>query len=176
MISIGKPTQNVPAFYQGYMDKVPGDGDLLHHLEVILAETDVLLRFLPEEKLLYRYAEGKWSIKDIILHLSDCERVIIYRAMRIARGDAANLPGFDENIFAENAHAGQRVVDSLMEELKQVRAASIYFIDTLDDTSLDRTGVANNYPLSARLLVNHVYAHHKHHLDIIKEKYLHLKH
>ena len=90
---IQKPTDNFPSFYQQYMDLVPNDGQLLQHLKEIVAETETLLSALPEERLLYRYSEGKWTIKDIILHLADCERIIIYRATRIARGDETNLPG-----------------------------------------------------------------------------------
>ncbi len=169
---IHKPTQKVAPFYQDYIDKVPDDGKLLQHLKDILVETEKLLLHLPAKKLLYQYAPGKWTIKDIIQHLADCERIIIYRAMRMARRDAQNLPGFDENVFAENAHAEKRTIADLLHELRIVRAASMCFMETLDDDALDGTGTANNYPLSARLLVNHTYAHHKHHLDIIKERYL----
>jgi uncharacterized damage-inducible protein DinB len=169
---IYKPTQKVSPFYQDYIDKVPDDGKLLQHLADIMVETEKLLAPLPAGKLSYRYAPGKWTIKDIIQHLSDCERVIIYRAMRMARRDAQNLPGFDENVFAENANAERRSIHDLLSELRVVRSASLCFIETLDDEALEGTGTANNYPLSARLLVNHVYAHHKHHLGIIKERYL----
>jgi len=111
-------------------------------------------------------------IKDIIVHLGDCERVIIYRAMRIARGDKTNLPGFDENLLASNANANARKVEGILKELSALRAATIVFLETLDEESLERTGTANGYPLSARLLVNHIYGHHRHHLNIIREKYL----
>jgi hypothetical protein len=104
---IHKPTQRVSPFYQDYIDKVPDDGKLLQHLPDILAETERLLSTLPPEKLSYSYAPGKWTIKDIIQHLSDCERVIIYRAMRMARRDGQNLPGFDE-IFLHKMHMLRR--------------------------------------------------------------------
>jgi hypothetical protein len=92
---IAKPTGGYAAFYQPYLDFVPNDGRLITHLKDIITETDQLIAGLSENQLLYRYSEGKWSIKDILLHLADCERVIIYRAMRIARTDKTNLPGFD---------------------------------------------------------------------------------
>ena len=169
---IHKPKDGSASFYQPYLDCVPNDGNLLQHLKDIITETEILVSTLSEEQLLYRYSEGKWTIKDILLHLSDCERVIIYRATRIARADTTMLPGFDENLFVENAHANSRDTESILEELKAFRAASIIFIDSLDDEALNRSGTANNFPLSARLLVNHLYGHHRHHLNIIKERYL----
>ena len=108
----------------------------------------------------------------MMLHLADCERVIIYRATRIARGDKTNLPGFDEEAFAAAAQADKRPIAVIMEELKAFRQASIVFIGNLTEEELDKTGAANGYPLSVRLLVNHLYGHHKHHLNIIKERYL----
>ena len=172
MNKIYKPTDNIPAFYQPYMDCVPSDGNLLQHLKDIQVETEELVSSLSEEKLIYSYSKDKWTIKDIMVHLCDCERVIIYRAMRIARGDKTNLPGFDENLLASNANANTRKVDGILKELSVLRTATIVFIETLDKESLERTGTANGYPLSARLLVNHIYGHHRHHLSIVRERYL----
>jgi DinB superfamily len=172
VVKIYKPADDVPSFYQPYMDCVPNDGNLLQHLKDIQIETENLASGLSEAKLIYRYSKDKWTIKDIILHLADCERVLNYRAMRIARGDKTNLPGFDENLLALNANANSRKVDDIIKELSVVRAATLVFLETLDDESLDRTGIANGYPLSARLLVNHIYGHHRHHINIIRERYL----
>ena len=172
MKKINKPFADIPPFYQHYMDIVPDDGHLLQLLSDIQTETETLVQSLTEEKLLFRYAENKWTIKDLMLHLADCERIIIYRTTRIARGDKTNLPGFDEAAFVSAAKANNRPIKDIMEELKAFRAASIVFIKSLSDEELSRTGTANGYPLSARLLVNHLYGHHKHHLDIIKERYL----
>ena len=152
------------------MDCVPNDGELLQHLAAIIPETATLLSSLNEEQLLYRYSEGKWTIKDIILHLADCERVIIYRAMRIARADKTNLPGFDEDLFVSNAN--NRDIQNILVELKAYRTASIAFVESLDELSLNRSGTANNFELTVRLLVNHLYGHHRHHLTIINERYL----
>ncbi len=172
MRKIAKPTSGIPDFYQHYIDKVPNDGLLLQHLDAIMQETNTLISNLSEEKLLFRYAPGKWTIKDLMLHLADCERVITYRAMRISRGDKTDLPGFDENKFVEAAHANDKSISTILEQLSAYRKASILFINSLSDAELDNTGVANGYPISARLLVNHLYGHHKQHLDIIKERYL----
>jgi DNA-dependent RNA polymerase auxiliary subunit epsilon len=169
---IYKPPAGFPVFYQQYMDRVPDDGLLLQHLQDIMVEFNSFISALPEEKLLYRYDAGKWTIKDILLHLCDCERVIVYRAMRIARADKTPMPGFDENLFVESAGANTREVGSMLRELMLLRTATIFFIETLDEAALDRTGTANGFTISTRLLVNHLYGHHRHHLEIIKERYL----
>ncbi|MCW3090055.1 MAG: hypothetical protein JWP81_1124 [Ferruginibacter sp.] len=172
MEKIYKPAAGYPSFYQQYMDQVPNDGNLLQHLKEIQKETEVLVAVLSEEQLDFSYSEGKWTIRDILVHLADCERVIIYRAMRIARGDKTPLPGFDENIFVANAHAKQRKPDHIMKELSALREATLVFIESLDQEALENTGTANGFPLSARLLINHIYGHQRHHLNIIREKYL----
>jgi uncharacterized damage-inducible protein DinB len=172
MKKIYKPTDGYPLFYQSYMDCVPNDGNLLQHLKDIQIETEKLISGLSEEKLTYSYSKNKWTIKDILVHLADCERVLIYRAMRIARADKTDLPGFEENIFASNANANNRKVDDIINELSVLRIASLAFIETLDEESLDRTGTANGYLISTRLLVNHIYGHQLHHLNIIRERYL----
>ncbi len=169
---IQKPEKGFPEFYRPNLDLVPNEGKLLEGLSNIMEETEKLILSLSEAQLLFRYAPGKWSLKDIVLHLADCERVIIYRAMRIARADDTNLPGFDENLFVETARADERSIVQILNELKAYRSASLLFIDSLDDAALNRSGTANNYPLTARLLVNHLYGHHQHHLNIIRERYL----
>ena len=92
--------------------------------------------------------------------------------MRIARADKTNLPGFDEDLFVANANADKRDIQNILAELKAYRTASIAFIESLDEEALNRSGTANNFPLTARLLVNHLYGHHRHHLNILKERYL----
>ena len=154
------------------MRQVPDDGYLLKHLADIDSETRTLVSNLSEEQLNYRYEPGKWTIKDLIVHLSDCERVLTYRIMRIARNDKTDLPGFDETLFAASANARRRTVADMLEELRTARAASLAFIASLTEEELDRTGTANGYPISVRLLANHLYGHHYHHLAMIKEKYL----
>jgi uncharacterized damage-inducible protein DinB len=172
MKKIYKPATGYASFYQPYLDHVPNDGFLIQHLTDIMMETETLISKLSEEQLLYRYSDDKWTIKDILVHLADCERIFVYRATRMARYDQTDLPGFDEKQFALHANANIRQADDILKELKAFRAASLIFIETLDEGSLDRTGTANGYPMSARLLVNHIYGHHKHHLDIIYRKYL----
>ncbi|MGC4039069.1 MAG: DinB family protein [Chitinophagaceae bacterium] len=122
MKKIAKPSpSDIPSFYQAYMDFVPGDENLIKNLVDILIETEQLILSLPESKLLYRYQPEKWSIKDVVNHLSDCERIITYRALRIARADSTNLPGFDEDEFAKYTNADNRTSQDLLYELRACR-------------------------------------------------------
>jgi uncharacterized damage-inducible protein DinB len=169
---IYKPTETVTAFYQQYINNVPDDGNLLIHLEDIFSETEELINPLSDEKMNYRYAPGKWTIKDTLVHISDCERIFIYRALRFSRGDETALPGFEESSYAEYAGANEREKEDILREYSLVRESSIAFIESLSDEALNRKGTANGYPVSVRLLVNLIYGHHKHHLNILRERYL----
>lgn len=167
-----KPKGFCPPFYQGYLNLVPDDGNLLIHLEDIMSDTVELVNELDPEKLTWAYEKGKWTIKDILVHLSDTERVFIYRALRFSRGDETPLPGFEEKTFAANAGADQREIADIIRELSLVRESSIAFIESLNDEAIERKGTANGNPMSVLLLVNVIYGHHKHHLNIIHERYL----
>ncbi len=169
---IYKPKEICPPFYQEYLDQVPDDGNLLIHLQDILADTEELVNEIPPEKLTYAYAEGKWTIKDILVHLCDAERVFIYRALRFSRGDETALPGFEEKTFAEHAGANNREIADIMREYSLVRESSIAFIESLTEVSLARKGTANGHVISVRLILNLIYGHHKHHINVIHEKYL----
>ena len=157
---------------QAYIKLVPDDGNLLIHLEDIFSETQEILAPLSEEKMNYAYAPGKWTIKDMLVHLSDTERIFVYRALRFSRGDETPLPGFEESIFAANARANDREKEDIIREYSLVRESSIAFIESLSDEALDRRGLANNNLLSVRYMVNLIYGHHKHHLNILRERYL----
>lgn len=173
MKKIYKPNDpGAPAYLQGYINLVPDDGNLLIHLEDIFSETEEIIHPLSEEKMNYRYAPGKWTIKDMLVHMSDSERIFIYRALRFSRGDKTNLPGFEESSFAEYACANEREKEDIMREYSLVRESSIAFIESLSDEALGRKGLANNYLLSVRFIVNVIYGHHKHHINILRERYL----
>jgi len=169
---ISKPADGYASFYQKYMDNVPNDGRLLRHLSEIMLETEQVVFSLSENQLAYKYRDDKWTIKDILVHLCDCERIFIYRATRIARGDSTDLPGFEEKLFALNADANNRTVSDIIKELKAFRTSSIIFVETLDENALNRAGTANGYLMTVKLLVNHIYGHHRHHLNIIHQRYL----
>jgi uncharacterized damage-inducible protein DinB len=169
---IYKPTDIPAPFFQRYIDNVPDDGNLLIHLEDIFSETEELIVPLSEEKMTYRYAPGKWTIKDMLVHLSDTERIFVYRALRFSRGDSTALPGFEESQFAEYAGANEREKEDILREYSLVRESSIAFVESLSDDALNRKGSANGHSVSVRLLVNLIYGHHKHHLKILRERYL----
>jgi uncharacterized damage-inducible protein DinB len=169
---IYKPTGTFAPFYQRYINLVPDDGNLLIHLEDIFSETEELISPLTEEKMNFRYAPGKWTIKDMMVHMSDTERIFVYRALRFSRGDETPLPGFEESEYAEHAHANDRDKEDILREYSLVRESSIAFIESLTDEDLNRKGTANGYPVTVRLIVNLIYGHHKHHLNILRERYL----
>jgi len=155
-----------------YIHLVPDDGNLLIHLEDIFSETEEMVHPLSEEKMQHRYAPGKWTIKDMLLHMSDSERIFIYRALRFSRGDQTQLPGFEESLYAQYAGANDREKEDILREYSLVRESSIAFIESLTDEALNRKGLANNILLSVRYIVNLIYGHHKHHLNILRERYL----
>jgi len=169
---IYKPAETVVPFYQRYVNLVPDDGNLLIHLEDIFSETEEMIGPLTGEQMNFRYDEGKWTIKDILVHLADAERIFIYRALRFARADETPLAAFEEEDYAKFARANERDKEDILREFSLVRESSIAFIESLSDEALNRKGTANNNPVSVRLLVNLVYGHHRHHLNILRERYL----
>lgn len=161
----------VPEFYHNYINQVP-ENDLM---EAFQKEDEVLINFfenIPKEKYDHRYAEGKWTIKEILQHIIDAERVFQYRALRFARKDATPLPGFDENLFAANAKADKRNYSDLLEELKTVRRSSGQLFSSFDKEQLESSGIASgksNYVLAYGYTI---IGHAVHHVRIIKERYL----
>jgi uncharacterized damage-inducible protein DinB len=158
-------------YYAGYVAQVP-DGDVVHLLEVQMHETAMLLKRLDESLGEYRYAPGKWTLKEVIGHLADGERVFCYRALRFARGDATPLASFDENAWAPEAHCEGRTLADLTEEFHLVRQATIAFVRSLTDASAVRTGTASGKTMSVRALVYVIAGHERHHLAILRERYL----
>src|ERR1043165_5561829 len=125
MRSIEKPAEGEYAPYTIiYIGLLPDDGRVLHHLENNLKATKDLILSLPEEKFAYRYAEGKWTIKEILAHIVDDERIYAYRALRFARNDETELPGFDQDAYAPYSGANARGVNSLLKEFAAVRRAT----------------------------------------------------
>ena len=157
--------------YAGYVALVP-DGDLFALLEQQAAETQKLLRAIGEAKSQHRYAPDKWSIREVIGHVTDSERVFTYRALRFARGDATPLPGYDENAWGKATNAHARPVSSLLDEQASVRAATISLFRGFADADWDKAGTASNNPFTARGLAYIVAGHERHHLKIVKERYL----
>jgi len=158
-------------FYKPYIEAL-GEVVLMNELEQSLSFFIDFLKTIPSEKHEFRYAEGKWTIKDIVQHLIDAERIFAYRALRIARKDKTPLPGFEENEYVETAFANKRVMNDLIEEFITVREATISLFKTFTEEQLLQMGTASEKPVSVRAIGFITMGHQKHHEKIIKERYL----
>lgn len=158
-------------YYGHYVSKVP-DGDLVSLLREQALDTVTMLQTLTPAQADYAYAPGKWTVKQVIGHIIDTERVFIYRAMCFARNDATALPAFDENAYVDNANFSSRTLADLLEELQLVRAATIQFAKTLDAESLMRRGTASGRSITVRALLYIVAGHERHHTALLRERYL----
>jgi len=158
-------------YYGTYVGKVP-DGDLLELLERQRRETQNLLAGLSDTQALHRYAPGKWSIKEVVGHLMDSERVFCYRALRFARADEKPLQGFDEKAWVPAGSFDARPLADLAAELEAVRRATIALFGGFDAAALARKGTANNNEVTVRALAWIVAGHERHHVAILRERYL----
>ncbi|MEO5590273.1 MAG: DinB family protein [Gemmatimonadaceae bacterium] len=158
-------------FYKGYIQRVP-DGDIVDTLRRQVDETVAFLREIPESKGDYRYGPDKWTIRQVIGHLSDTERVFSYRALRFSRGDTTPVPGFDENLYVDNAPSASCSLAGLIDEFEQVRRAALYLFGNLTEESIGRRGKANGVEVSVRALAFIAAGHETHHVQILKERYL----
>jgi hypothetical protein len=163
------PTEYAP-YYERYVSLVAGD--VVETLERQGAETAALLRGLTEEQGDVRYEPGKWSVKELIGHLIDTERILSYRLLRVARGDRRPIEGFDQDPYVANSNAGARTVSSLADEFGHVRGATLALVRGLDDAAWSRSGVANENEVSARALAYIIAGHEAHHVRILRERYL----
>jgi hypothetical protein len=158
-------------YYQPYVDEVPA-GELLATLAAQRDSSAALLATIPEAKAGFRYAPGKWSIKEVIGHVADAERVFTYRALRVARADATPLPGFDENAWMAPAAFDRRTLADLAADLRAVRESTLTLFHGFDADAWPRLGTASNHPISTRALAWIVAGHEVHHLRILSERYL----
>lgn len=158
-------------YYEQYIGLV-GEGSVTEWLTKQLASTTELLSDIPEEQANYRYAEGKWTLKEVIGHISDNERVMSYRLLRIARGDKTPLAGYDQDEFMNGATFQEWSLSQIIEDYISVRRATLALLRGLSDEAWLRIGVANGGNISARALAYIIAGHEIHHLNIIQEKYL----
>jgi hypothetical protein len=158
-------------FYAGYVALTAESGDVVALLAAQPAELRVLCDGLSEAEARHRYAPGKWSVKEVVCHLADAERIFAYRALRVARGDGTPLPGFDENAYVEASGADDRPLPGLLAELDAVRAATLALFRSLPPEALERRGTANGAPISVRALAYITAGHTAHHLRILRERY-----
>jgi hypothetical protein len=161
----------VPEFYHGYINSVK-ENDLMPGLKSSTTNLFELLSSIPPEKHDYRYADGKWTIKEVVQHMIDGERVFTYRALRFARKDDTPLPGFDENLFAQTARADKRSWNDLVEEFAALRKSSEAMFASFDDEQLEQQGIASESPTYVLGIGFIVAGHVNHHCRVIKERYL----
>ncbi|MDX1773595.1 DinB family protein [Oceanihabitans sediminis] len=158
-------------FYQTYIDKA-GDLDLLEGLEFGFKETLELFESIPNEVYDYAYAEGKWTIKELLQHIIDTERVFAYRALCFARKERAVLPGFNEDDYADCSFANRRTKDDLLEEYVNVRKSTISLFRSFSDDMLFQNGVASDVNITVRAIGFILVGHEKHHCMVVAERYL----
>ena len=158
-------------YVQRYLDLIPSE----NWKEEFLISGDKVVDFyskLSDEQALFAYDEGKWTLKELLLHLSDTERIFQFRILSFARGEKQALPGFDEELYAANSFANQRTLASLLEEFSLIRKSSQILFSTLDSSVLQNTGLANGNSISADAMFKLIVGHTIHHLNIINERYL----
>ncbi len=169
---LARPNQDEYApYYESYLALVP-EGDLQQILESQLDDTIALLQNVTEEEANDRYAQGKWSLKEVIGHLADTERIISYRLLRIARGDATPLAGFNEKSYVHSAAFDKQSLQELLDDFRAVRRATLTLFRSLTNEAWVRRGTANNYPATPRSIAYFIAGHELHHRSIIKERYL----
>lgn len=161
----------VPSFYHGYVALAKGH-DLLQALHDASARMDATIARVPVGRSDHRYAPGKWSIKEVLQHVIDAERIFSYRALRFARNDATDLAGFDENTYAPNALADRRDLGHLSQELGVVRASTTALFQSFSPEMLLRAGTANDVSISVRALGWVIAGHATHHVNVIEQRYL----
>jgi uncharacterized damage-inducible protein DinB len=171
-----KPTQLQPteyaSYYGNYIAQVSDEYTLIEELEISLHQFIKFVQNIPMDKFDYRYAEGKWTIKDIIQHIIDAERVFAYRALRFARNDTTELPGFEENDYVDEANGNQRSIMELLTELSAVRHATLLLFKSFNEEQLLRIGIASENPMSVRALGFVMIGHQNHHQKVFEERYL----
>lgn len=158
-------------FFTRYISLAP-EGNLITLLEEQQAETNRIFSGLSEDQADYRYAEGKWSLKEVLGHVTDTERIMSYRLLRIARGDQTPLPGFDQDAYMEGNPFDGLAVTDLLDNYNAVRQATIVLLKQLPVEAYTRSGIANQSPLTARAIAYIMYGHERNHLTIIQERYL----
>ena len=162
---------NVPSFYMTYV-KLVKDADLLEAMKESSKVTLKLVRSIPESKGEFRYQPEKWSIKELLCHMIDAERIFAYRALRFSRKDQTPLPGFEEKDYAPEANAHNRSLESIANEMEHVRLSSIDLYSSFTDEMLSRTGKANNTEISVLNLGFIISGHESHHRNVLLERYL----
>jgi hypothetical protein len=159
-------------YYEKYIQSIPDETDILEHLRQQRQEVVQLFGRVSEGDSDFAYAPGKWSIKELLGHMNDTERIMAYRALCVARGEQQPLPGFEENDYVANAAFHQRTLSGLLEEHLTIREATIALFASLPEEAYTRIGNANNSLISVSALAFIIAGHERHHLNLLKERYL----
>ncbi|MFV5690225.1 DinB family protein [Flavobacterium sp. ZT3R25] len=165
------PVSEYSEFNATYI-KAAGNVEMIEELEICLHDFIRFVQNIPMDKFDYRYAEGKWTIKDIIQHIIDAERIFGYRALRISRNDKTQLPGFEENDYVDNTSANDRNIQDLLAELSAVRHSNLFLFKSFSEEQLKRIGTASNNEISVRAIGFILIGHQKHHQGVFQERYL----
>lgn len=171
---ITKPkTDTLLPYFKNYIDKVKTE-DLLQELKNSQAITHELMLSITPEMENYAYEKGKWTLKEVLRHINDAERIFAYRALRLSRLDATPLAGFDENSYIENTKELQPSMQEMIAEFQAIRESSILLFSQMSDKMLDFEGIANNSSITARAIGYILVGHNVHHYEIIQKRYLNL--
>ena len=165
------PVNEYAAFYAPYINALD-NAILIEELEICLHDFIKFVQNIPMDKFDFRYAEGKWTIKDIIQHLIDAEHVFSYRALRISRNDKTPLPGFNENDYVDNTNANARSIQGLLTEFSALRQSTLLLFKSFSEEQLKRMGIASNADVSVRAIGFIIIGHQKHHQKVFQERYL----
>jgi hypothetical protein len=172
---INRPEKDEYApYYLPYVNAVP-EGDIISILTKQLEDTKLLLKEVTEEQGKFHYAPGKWSIKEVVGHMTDTERIMAYRLMSIARGETVSLPGFDESLYVANSSFNDQAFEQLLEHFSVVRDSTLVLLQSLNEDAWLRKGLANNTGVTVRGIAYIIAGHAMHHCKIIKERYLESK-
>lgn len=170
-INMSFKIKDAPEFYQGYIEQVL-DAELIDALRDSSQNLVTLCGNLDETLALYRYEEDKWSIKDLIQHLIDAERVFCYRAMRFARNDQTELSGFDQDDYVKQVFADKFLLQDILDQFKNIRQCTLDLFSLFNETELEKKGMSNGVEMSVEMIGYIISGHTVHHHNIIKEKYL----
>ncbi|PEO34402.1 DinB family protein [Bacillus toyonensis] len=163
-------TNEYNPYYSTYIKLVP-DGDIIHILEQQMKETNLLLKDISDSEGHFRYAPNKWSIKEVIGHIADTERIMAYRLLSIARGETAELPGYNDDMYVLRAAFDKQSMQDLLTNLTVVRQSTVHLLKSLDKDAWLQRGIANNSEVTVRALANIIAGHELHHRQIIKVRY-----
>jgi uncharacterized damage-inducible protein DinB len=165
-------TNEYASFYGTYIGQVSEGYTLIEELEISVHRLIKFVQNIPMDKFDYRYEEGKWTIKDILQHIIDAERIFAYRALRFARNDKTALASFEENDYAVEANGNKRSIQDLLTELAVVRQSTLSLFKSFSNEELLRNGIASNNPMSVRALGFVIIGHQNHHQRVFEERYL----